>query len=128
MKKQDEEGEENDNENENEEDKDEEDEENEGETKEVKKNNKKMQITDDEEENQDTQSSITSSSGSTMRSFYSLRAAIDEKFVPLSIRNMGCSAIIVFILILAISSISILINLYSCVLCNAGYPLWKTKQ
>ena len=78
--------------------------------KKAKKTNKKMQMTDDEDENQDTQSNITSSSGSTMRSFYSLRAAIDEKFIPLSIRNMGCSAIIVFILILAIASNPFLIK------------------
>lgn len=60
---------------------------------------------DDDEENQETQSSVTSgSTGSTIRSFYSLRAAIDEMFVPSSIRNLRCTANIVFLLLLSLAS------------------------
>ncbi len=75
--------------------------------KEDKKEEERNKMADDEiDENQDTQSSVTSgSTGSTMRSFYSLRAAIDEKYVPLSIRNMSCSANIVFLLLLGLASI-----------------------
>ena len=81
-------------------------EENEEEDKEAqnKKKKKKMQIEDMEDENQDTQSMTSVMGGSSMRSFFSLRAAIDEKFIPLSIRNMNCSAGIVFLLLLAIAS------------------------
>ncbi len=87
------------------EDKDEEDGE---EEKEEKKAQDQKMAEDDGEENQDTQSSVTSgSTGSTMRSFYSLRAAIDEKYVPMSIRNMSCSANIVFLLLLGLASIDL---------------------
>lgn len=81
-------------------------EENEEENKETanKKSKKKIQIEDLEDENQDTQSMTSVTGGSSMRSFFSLRAAIDEKFIPLSIRNMNCSAGIVFLLLLAIAS------------------------
>eukprot|EP01022_Parablepharisma_sp_SALTPOND_P025580 TRINITY_DN59_c0_g4_i1.p1 TRINITY_DN59_c0_g4~~TRINITY_DN59_c0_g4_i1.p1 ORF type:complete len:1310 (-),score=185.18 TRINITY_DN59_c0_g4_i1:24185-28114(-) len=58
----------------------------------------------DDDENQETQSSVTSgSTGSTIRSFYSLRAAIDEKFTPPSIRNLRCTANIVFLLLLSLA-------------------------
>ena len=73
-----------------------------------KKNGKaiKNQLDDLEDDSQDNQSMTSIMGGNTMRSFFSLRAAIDEKFVPLSIRNMNCSAGIVFLLLLGISSIS----------------------
>lgn len=109
-----------------EEDKDEDDENEENKKEEKKRNKKKPLPEDDEEDNGDTQSSITSSSGSTMRSFYSLRAAIDEKFIPLSIRNMSCSAVIVFILLLAIAS-NLCFNFHSCILCNAGNFIWTNQ-
>ena len=58
-----------------------------------------------EDENQETQSSITSgSTGSTLRSYYSLRAAIDEKFIPSSIRNLKFAANIIFLLLLGLAS------------------------
>jgi len=59
---------------------------------------------DEEPDNAETQSSVTSgSTGSTIRSFYSLRAAIDEKFVPGSIKNLRCTANIVFFVLLCLA-------------------------
>ena len=82
---------------------DEKEDEEDDEDKEDKKEEAK--VMEEGDENQDTQSSVTSgSTGSTMRSFYSLRAAIDEKYIPLSIRNMSCSANIVFLLLLGLAS------------------------
>jgi hypothetical protein len=83
---------------------------NEEENEEEEKENqepKKIQDDDDEddEEANETQSSVTSgSTGSTIRSFYSLRTAIDEKFVPRSIRNLRCAANIIFLLLLGLAS------------------------
>ena len=63
---------------------------------EEKAKNKKM-IEEALNDAQDTQSSITSgNTGSTRRSFYSLRPAIDEKYVPVSRRQMGYAAVFVF--------------------------------
>ena len=108
-------GEDNEEDKENEEDEDE----NENESKEehnakIKKNTK---LTIEESTfNEDAQSSATSgNTGSTMRSFYSLRAAIDEKYVPKSIRNMSFFADLVFLLILCIAILyfCIQISLYN---------------
>lgn len=67
---------------------------------------------DSEEENQETQSSVTSgSTGSTIRSFYSLRAAIDEKFVPASIRMLKCTANILFLLVMCVAIVYFVIQL-----------------
>jgi hypothetical protein len=56
------------------------------------------------EDNQDAESSMTSSSiRSTTRSYYTLRAAIDEKYVPKSIHNIGYLVVLVFLLLLATS-------------------------
>eukprot|EP01022_Parablepharisma_sp_SALTPOND_P000297 TRINITY_DN1012_c0_g2_i1.p1 TRINITY_DN1012_c0_g2~~TRINITY_DN1012_c0_g2_i1.p1 ORF type:complete len:1372 (-),score=229.35 TRINITY_DN1012_c0_g2_i1:10269-14384(-) len=107
-------------------DKDEEEDEEEREDKRDEAN----RLADEEaDENQDTQSSVTSgSTGSTMRSFYSLRAAIDEKYVPLSIRNMSCSANIVFLLLLGLASIFLPCNTFhSRVLCNADHVVQQDK-
>ena len=58
----------------------------------------------EEEENQDTQSSVTSgSTGSTVRSYYSLRTAIDEKYIPNSLKNLSIAAYIVFLILLALA-------------------------
>lgn len=66
---------------------------------------KKQESKEIEIDNQDAQSSITSgSTSSTIRSFYSLRAAIDEKYVPVSVRNMGFLANIFFLLLLGLAS------------------------
>ncbi len=122
-----EEGKEEDKEKEKDEDKDEED----GEEEKEEKNGENNKVPEDDgEENQDTQSSVTSgSTGSTMRSFYSLRAAIDEKYVPLSIRNMGCSANIVFLLLLGLASIpSLLHSVHSRVLRDADHALQQDQQ
>ena len=52
------------------------------------------------DKNKDTESSITNSSmGSTRGSYYTLRAAIDEKYVPRSIRNIGYLIVLVFLLL-----------------------------
>ena len=61
---------------------------------------------DEEDENQEAQSSITSgSTGSSVRMSYSLRAAIDEKFIPRSIRNLRIGADLLFLLLLALAII-----------------------
>jgi len=55
---------------------------------------------------EDTQSSVDSSASSiATRSFNSFRTAIEEKYVPRSVKNMSFLAILVFILLFAISSI-----------------------
>ena len=51
----------------------------------------------------DTNSSIGSNS-TAIRSFYSLRTAIDEKFIPKSIANLRIAANIIFLLLLALAS------------------------
>lgn len=96
-------------ENEEGEEKDEDDENEEEEKKEEGKSIKKKKeikptLDELEDDSQDNQSMTSIMGGNTMRSFFSLRAAIDEKFVPLSIRNMNCSAGIVFLLVLGIAS------------------------
>lgn len=55
------------------------------------------------ETNNDLQGSITSSTTSSTHSFYSLRAAIDEKYVPNSIKNMDLAAKGVFFTVLALA-------------------------
>ena len=65
----------------------------------------------EEGESQDTQSSVTSgSTGSTARSFYSLRAAIDEKFTPPSIKMLKCTANIVFLLVMSVAVVYFVIQ------------------
>ena len=86
-------------------------------------------IEDDEEEinnepienNQDTQSSVDSGvQTTTVRSFYTLRAAIDEKFIPLSLLNMNYAGNAVFILLLGITIVffALQLTLYSKIVVN----------
>ena len=86
-------------------------EEEEDEDEEKKVMSKKAKITQKKhkdyiEDNKDAQSSMTSASlDGTISSYYSFRAAIDEKHVPSSIRKMGFLVILVFLLLLAIATV-----------------------
>ena len=55
-------------------------------------------------------SSISAEAGATMRSYHSMRSAIEDKYIPPSIRNLSCSANIVFALLLGLASIFLLYN------------------
>lgn len=48
-------------------------------------------------------SSVASSMYSQMRSYFTLRESIDEKFIPLSIRNLQTAASFVFFALLALN-------------------------
>lgn len=87
------------------EDKDENDEENEVKKEEINENTKGLENSEDGEDNQDAQSSIASTTGGGLRSYYSLRQAIDEKYIPLSVRNLSCSAVVVILLMLSAACI-----------------------
>jgi len=61
-------------------------------------------IDENKERDEDEEGSISSSStGATIRSNYSIRAAIDEKYVPKSIKNMNYMTIFMFVLLLALA-------------------------
>lgn len=49
-------------------------------------------------------SSIASSVFSQTRSYYSLRSAIDERFVPIAIKNLKITSYILFIVLIALYS------------------------
>lgn len=49
-------------------------------------------------------SSIASSIFSQTRSFYSLRSAIDERFVPVAIRNLKLTSYVLFVVLVALYS------------------------
>jgi len=84
----------------------------EGEENEEEKSEDNSEEEGSDDENQETQSSVTTgSTSSTIRSFYSLRAAIDEKFVPTSIYVLKFTAIIVFLLVLGVAVIYFVIQL-----------------
>ena len=84
------------------------------------------EASEDDGEGVETQSSVTSgSTGSTIRSFYSLRAAIDERFVPPSIKRLRWAANIVFLLLLGLSSKNNIHDSYSCLFCHASYFICK---
>lgn len=73
---------------------------------EEEKSEKEQEITalEELETEQDTTSSVASASkSSATRSYYSLRAAIDEKFIPPSMRKMTYIAQLVFLLILGLA-------------------------
>lgn len=57
-------------------------------------------------------SSISAEAGATMRSYNSMRSAIEDKYIPPSIRNLSCSANIVFALLLGLASKLIPLNNY----------------
>lgn len=67
-----------------------------------------------EDENNGDVSSVASSMYSQMRSYFNLRNSIDEKFVPLGIRNLKNAAMLVFfgLLALIITQFTIQNNLF----------------
>eukprot|EP01022_Parablepharisma_sp_SALTPOND_P033229 TRINITY_DN88328_c0_g1_i1.p1 TRINITY_DN88328_c0_g1~~TRINITY_DN88328_c0_g1_i1.p1 ORF type:complete len:1059 (-),score=118.88 TRINITY_DN88328_c0_g1_i1:1723-4899(-) len=59
---------------------------------------------DQKEREDDEEGSISSTStGATIRSYYSIRAAIDERYVPKSIKNMNYMTIFMFVLLLGLA-------------------------
>ncbi len=56
-----------------------------------------------EREDDDEGSMGSTSTGAAMRSHYSIRAAIDEKYVPKSIKNMNYMTIFMFVLLLSLA-------------------------
>lgn len=98
--------------------------------KEQKRGEKKHQNNDNHlkegnqmfDENNDTSSSVTSkTSSSTLRTFYSMRAAIDEKYIPQSVHSMGITAILVFVLAASIASNLNKINLLAVIFAMETY-------
>ena len=74
--------------------------------KDEEQSNKETAEVEELHSDQDITSSMESvSKSSAARSYYSLRAAIDEKFIPSSIHNMSYIGQLVFLLILALSII-----------------------
>ena len=70
-----------------------------------KDDNKKMKTEENlkNAEKEDEGSIGSTSTGSTVRAFYSIRAAVDEKFVPKSIKNMNIMTIFMFLLVLGLA-------------------------
>lgn len=71
-------------------------------------------------------SSVTTRQNKTERSHYNLRMAIDEKFIPNSIKNLRYAAYLIFIILSLLSSklsLYFYLEIYSRLLCSANITI-----
>lgn len=68
-------------------------------------------------------SSITTRKSKTERNHYIIRMAIDEKFIPHSIKNLRYAAYFIFLILLLLAGKDSIFNDYSCLLCHPVEPV-----